>query len=177
MVVFDSTFLTFLFVPNAPCGVDRPKERIDFLISDLHGSGERIRIPAPALSEVLIRTGHSTKQILHELTRSPRFQVEPFDTRAAIEAAIMAIEATKKGSKRGDSSGTWAKVKYDRQIVAIAKVLNARVIYSEDIELRSLAESRGLTAKGISDCRLPYPQKPNDSGKLFPEIDGDPNEK
>src|SRR5712664_2342118 len=82
MVVFDSTFLTFLFVPNAKCGVDRPKDRIDFLISDLHGKGERIRVPAPALSELLVRTGYSTQQILNELTRSPRFQVEPFDTKA-----------------------------------------------------------------------------------------------
>lgn len=139
--------------------MDRPKDRIDFLISDLHSNGERIRVPAPALSELLVRTGHSTSQILHELTRSPRFQVEPFDTRAAIEVASMAREAEKKSSKRGDSSSTWAKVKYDRQIVAVAKVVSARVIYSEDGDIRNIAESCDIQVKGIADCRLPYAPK------------------
>ncbi|SRR6266852_8178005 len=176
MVVFDSTFLTFLFVPNAACSVDRPKDRIDFLISDLHGSGEKIRVPAPALSEVLVRTGHSMQQILHELTQSPRFQVEPFDTRAAIEVALIAIDAKKKGAKRGDSTETWAKVKYDRQIVAIAKVLNARAIYSEDENLRTLGASQGLTAKGMADCPLPYTRK-SQGPILFPDPpQNDPNE-
>src|ERR1700729_2798765 len=99
MVIFDTTFLTFLFVPNAKCGVDRPKDRADFAISDLHGEGEKVGIPAPVLSEILIKTGHSTQQIIHELTKSStRFQVLPFDTIAAIEAAKIAIEAKTKGS-------------------------------------------------------------------------------
>lgn len=170
MVVFDSTFLTFLFVPNAKCDVDRPKERIDFLISDLHGKGERIRVPAPALSELLVRTGHSTQQIINELTRSPRFQVEPFDTKAAIEVAIMAREAQKSGAKRGQSTATWAKVKYDRQIIGTAKAINASVIYSEDIDLRSLAASHGLTAKSIADCPLPYAQRSTGPG-LFGDME------
>ncbi|HEV2388345.1 MAG TPA: hypothetical protein VGS20_13945 [Candidatus Acidoferrales bacterium] len=166
MVVLDSTFLTFLFVPNAKCGVDRPRDRVDFLISDLRGRGERVRVPAPALSELLVRTGHSTQQILHELTQSPRFQVEPFDTRAAIEVALMSIDASKSGAKRAESKDTYAKVKYDRQIVAIAKVLNA-TIYSEDEEVRKLAQSRGLTAKSIADCPLPYASREEGPGPLF----------
>jgi hypothetical protein len=115
MVVFDSSFLIFLFVPNAPCAVDRARDRIDFLIGDLHGKGERIRVPAPALSEILIRTGHSTQQI-----------------------------------------------------VAIAKVLDASVIYSEDEELRKLASANGITAKSLADCRLPY-NKQESNLELFPK--------
>jgi predicted nucleic acid-binding protein len=168
MVVFDSTFLTFVFVPNARCAVDRAKERIDHLIADLHGKGERIRVPAPALSEVLVRTGHSTNEIIKELTRSPRFQVEPFDTKAAVEAAQIAISERKKGSKRGDSAESWAKVKYDRQIVAVAKSLGARTIYSEDKSLRRLAEACGIEAKGIADCPTPpSPDSTSTTGKLF----------
>jgi predicted nucleic acid-binding protein len=159
MVIFDTTFLTFLFVPNAKCSVDRPRERVDFVISDLHGEGEKVGIPAPVLSEILIKTGHSKQKIIHELTKaSTRFQVLPFDTLAAIEAAEIAIEALKKGSKRGDSKETWAKVKYDRQIVAIARVHKARAIYSDDPGLRKLAESVGTTVKGIAECQLPYGQ-------------------
>jgi len=167
MVIFDTTFLTFVFVPNAKCNVDRPKERIDFLISDLHGEGEKVGVPAPALSELLIKTGHSTQQIIHELTaKATRFQVLPFDTIAAIELAQIAIEIAKKGPKRGDSTETWAKVKYDRQIVAIAKVLKARAIFSEDPGLRKLAESLGIAVKGIAECPLPFGSQPT-SGELF----------
>ena len=46
----------------------------------------------------------------------------PFGTRAAVEAAAAHREAMLAGDKREGSSASWAKVKFDRQIVAIAKV-------------------------------------------------------
>src|SRR6202035_3597629 len=99
MEAFDSTFLTLLFVPSARCSIDRGRERIDFLISDIHGRGGRIVIPAPVLGELLIGVGHSRSLILHELTKSPKFIIAPFDTRAALELALIA-EALTKPRKR-----------------------------------------------------------------------------
>jgi hypothetical protein len=166
MDAFDSTFLTFLFVPNAPCAVDRARERIDYLIGGIHGSGDRIVIPSPALSELLIAVGHSRKQILHELTHNPKFLIAPFDTRAALELALMA-QATRKetGKKKGDAGSTWAKVKFDWQIVAIAKVCNVSTIYSEDPDIGKLAASAGMKVKGVGD--LPLPHKPHRGETLF----------
>lgn len=133
MVALDSTFLTFLFIPNAPCTTERAKDRIDYLIGSLQGSGERIVIPSPALAELLIGVGNSRSQILQELTRSPKFLIAPFDTKAALELALLAETVRKQsGKKKGDSGGTWAKVKFDWQIVAIAKAQNVSTIYSED---------------------------------------------
>jgi hypothetical protein len=176
MVIFDTPFLTFLFVPNAPCSVERAYDRINFLISDLHGDGEKIGIPAPALSEILIKTGHSTQLIIHELTKaSTHYQVLPFDTLAAIEAAKIAMEVIKRGgSKRGESAEKWAKIKFDWQIVAIARVVHARIIYSEDASVRKLAESLGMTVKGIAQCQLPPPAQPK-SGRLFSEAPDETN--
>jgi hypothetical protein len=37
------------------------------------------------------------------------------------------------------ADGTWAKIKYDRQIVAIAKVHGVEAIYSDDGNIRSFA--------------------------------------
>ena len=99
MVAFDSTFLTFLFIPNAPCEVDRARERVDYLIGSLQGSGERIVIPSPALAELLIAVGHSRNQILHELTHSPKFLIAPFDTKAALELALFAANHSQTGGK------------------------------------------------------------------------------
>ena len=95
MDAFDSSFLTLLFVPNALCSIDRGRERVDFLISDIHGRGDQILIPTPALSELLIGVGHSRSQILHELTKNPKFILGPFDTRAALELSLM-TEGTQK---------------------------------------------------------------------------------
>lgn len=166
MVVFDTTFLTYLFVPNAKCHIDRPRERITRLIGDLHGEGETIVVPSPALSELLIRTEHSTQLIISELTKSSKFHIRPFDTIAAIELAKITIGAMKKGSKRGTAKDIWNKVKFDRQIVAIAKVWQARIIYSEDPGLKTLAESLGITVKGIADCPLPFSES-SPQGGLF----------
>lgn len=158
MVVFDSTFLTFLFVPNAKCSVDRARDRIENLIGEISGRGDRIIIPTPALSELLVRVGHSKKLILNELTRSQKFLIAPFELRAALEVALMGEEAIKRGDKKGGSTDSWAKVKYDRQIVAIAKVCEASIIYSEDPGLCRLATALKLTAKSVADLSLPTPR-------------------
>ncbi len=157
MVAFDSMFLTFLFVPNAPCETDRAKERIDYLIGSLQGSGERIVIPSPALSELLISVGHSRSQILYELTHSPKFLIAGFDTKEAIELALLADTVRKHsgGKKKGDAGGTWAKVKFDWQIVSISKVQNVSTIYSEDPDIKKLAAFVGITVKGVADLLLP----------------------
>lgn len=166
MDAFDSTFLTFLFVPNAPCAVDRARERVDYLIGGIHGSGDRIVIPSPALSELLIAVGHSRKQILHELTHNPKFWIAPFDTRAALELSLMAEDFLKRtGKKKGDAGGTWAKVKFDWQIVAIAKYCNVSTIYSEDPDIRKLATCAGMKVKSVGD--LPLPHKPFRGETLF----------
>jgi hypothetical protein len=169
MDAFDSSFLTLLFVPSAPCAVERARDRVDYLIGSIHGTGNRIVIPSPALSELLIGVGHSRKQILHDLTHNPKFLIAPFDTRAALELALMA-EAIRKetGKKRGDAGGTWAKVKFDWQIVAIAKVCNVSTIYSEDPDIRKLATGVGIGVKSVSDLRLPDKQY---EGKTLFEMD------
>lgn len=66
-------------------------------------------------------------------------------TRAAID----------RGDKRDGSDATWAKVKYDRQIVAIARVNSASAIYSDDVNLTSFARRGGLRVFSVADLPLP----------------------
>jgi hypothetical protein len=49
----------------------------------------------------------------------------------------------------------WAKVKFDRQIVAIAKVVGATVIYSDDKDVATLAKKQGIETIGVADLPLP----------------------
>ena len=57
----------------------------------------------------------------------------------------------------------WAKVRFDRQIVAIAKVNGVGIIYSTDKDVRKLAVKEGLKAVTLSEPPLP-PEQP---GNLF----------
>ena len=167
MVVLDATMLMLMLrpgtpVPPGPGGVpiDRPKDRIDHLVNEINKSNSKVIIPTPALSEVLVRAGADASQkIVEELTKWSHFQIRPFDTLAAIELAAMLRNAISKNRKRGDSNATWAKLKYDRQIVAIAKVAGASVIYSDDDDVRTIAAEVNIPVKGLADLPLP-PQDP-----------------
>jgi hypothetical protein len=70
----------------------------------------------------------------------------------------MTRRAISRGNKRGGSSATWAKVKYDRQIVAIAKVCGATTIYSDDEDVEALGKTAKIAVTGLSALPLP-PEK------------------
>jgi hypothetical protein len=166
MVGIDATTLMLLLrpgipIPNGPNGlpIDRPKERIEYLVQKLDKTGTNIVIPTPALSEALVRAGVAGSQdLIEKLQKFAVFRIEPFDLRAAIEVAAMSRDAMAGGGKRGQSSATWAKVKYDRQIVAISKVHGVTTIYSDDGDIRALGEKAKIKVVSVADLPLP-PQK------------------
>lgn len=166
MVVIDATTLLLMLrpdtpIPDGPDGVkiDRPKERIEYLVQQLDKAKTKIIIPTPALSEALVRAGvAATQQIVEHLQRYSVFAIEPFDTRASIEVAAITRDALASGRKRGASAATWAKVKYDRQIVAIAKVNGATTIYSDDDDIEKLGRANKINVVSLAALPLP-PEK------------------
>jgi len=83
----------------------------------------------------------------------------PFDERAAVEAAHSTYEAHQAGDKKEGSQSSWSKIKFDRQIVAIAKIENAEVIYSDDDDVRRFAKKCGIRVIGVSELPLPPPKQ------------------
>lgn len=154
MVEFDTTFLTLMFVPGAKHPIANAKERIEFLIRDLHGRGDQIVVPTPALSEMLVKVGHARDDIIKELTKSWRFLIAPFDLRAAVELAMMTDSALTRSEKRDKLGGTWTKVKFDRQIVAIGKVLRVSRIYSEDNGVHAIGKREGIAVHRVADIEI-----------------------
>jgi hypothetical protein len=73
-------------------------------------------------------------QIVEKIKEFQVFEILPFDELSAIE------------------------VKYDRQIVAIARVRQATAIYTDDAALRNIAALLDLNVVGIADLELP-PEK------------------
>ncbi len=164
MVVIDATMLMPFLRPDIPISVsvngvrvERAKERIDYLVKQLEKERTKIIVPTPVLSEILVRAGaEASEKIIEFLQKYSVFRIEPFDTRAAIEVAAMTRELLNgRERKRGTSNATWTKIKFDRQIVAIAKVSNATIIYSDDDDVRQIATRVKIKVRGISDLELP----------------------
>ncbi len=164
MVVIDAAMLLLLLRPESGAPIDshtgKPvaevKEGIDFLVMELEKSRTKLIVPTPALSEVLVRASLSdAPRIVEEINKASVFEIKPFDALAAIEVAAMTRTALGEGDKKAGSSETWAKVKYDRQIIAIAKVAQANVIYSDDLGLRAIAQKAGIAVIGLAELPLP----------------------
>ena len=104
---------------------------------------------------MLIRAGDAGPKYLQELNSSACFRIVSFDQRAAIEAAAAHRDAIGRGDKREGTNAAWAKVKFDRQIVAIAKIEGATSIYSDDEDIQKLGKKSGIAVIGIADLPLP----------------------
>jgi predicted nucleic acid-binding protein len=163
MVVIDSTNLLLMLRPGTPVAldssgapIDRPKDGIEYLVKRLSRDKSKIIIPTPALSEALVKAGAAaSQQIVEELQRYAAFSIEPFDTRAALEVAAMSRAALADGGKKGRSAAPWQKVKYDRQIVAIAKVHGATEVYSDDSNIEVLCEAAKIKMVRLGELPLP----------------------
>jgi len=128
MVVFDNSIFCLTLHPNAKprSTVDRASDRIQHLMEQLRDNKEVIIIPAPVLSEFLVFAGKSAPEYLLKIRETSSLRIEPFDERAAIELADREIAAREKGNKKGSATTSeWQKVKFDRQVVAVALVQGA----------------------------------------------------
>lgn len=151
MVVFDATVLIDLFHPRTHS--DR-KAKLEHLITELQRKKTKIVIPTPALAEFLARAGKARDAYYDRLATAAVFKIGVFDGRAAMECALMLDAALTSGDKRANAK-TWAKAKFDWQIVGIAKVANAHVIYSDDGDLARLGARHGLEVIKTDDLPLP----------------------
>lgn len=163
MVVFDTSVL-LLFLdedaeapqdPETGSPVAQAQERIIHLVEQLSADQTTVIIPTPELSEILVHAGHAGPSWLNSMTGHSAFKIAPFNELAAVELAAINAKAIRSGDKRNGISDPWAKVKFDRQIVAIAKVAHASIVYSDDDNLLKHAVSEGLSARRTRDLPLP----------------------
>ncbi len=166
MVVFDATtMLIFMFPDKVKPPIDKNTRlpvtlitpRIDTLIKQLKKDKTKIVIPSPAFSEMLVKAGDDTQALIDIINKDSVFRVEPFCTLAAVEVAIMARSDPKGDRNSGADKQvlTYAKLKYDRQIVAIAKVHRAKAIYSDDEHIYDLCRNNGIRVIRTEDLPIP----------------------
>ncbi len=141
--------------PSTQKPVERIEDRIEKLTEDLDSESERIIVPTPVLSEFLVLAGNDAPEYLNRLGEKKNLLVKPFDEKAAIELAAIELEDRKGTSKRGPSSRPWTKVRFDRQIIAIARTNGVKRIYSDDEDLRKYAAKVGIEV--VRTWELPLP--------------------
>lgn len=174
MVIMDATTLLLLLYPSASPPIDEStglpvtkcKERIELLLQNLSQANIQVMVPTPVLSEVLVTTGADKARVLNEINNAYAFKIQPFDTLAAVEVSML-TDADLQANKKLTADETKAKVKYDRQIIAIAKVNGVQTIYSDDGKLGAKARSNGIVAIRMAD--LPLPPEPPQTQIPFPE--------
>ena len=163
MVAIDTTFLSLMLNPRARPPQDpatkkpleRVGDRIEKLLEDLDSESERIILPTPVLSEFLVLVGNDGPAYVERLSAMKNILIKPFDVVAAIELAGLEVEDRQKHGKRAGSTSPWAKVRFDRQIVAIAKINQASRMYSDDEDVFKFATRLGIP--GVRTWELPLP--------------------
>jgi hypothetical protein len=164
IITIDSSILLAVINEHAdipPCinsgkNVPYSGPRTKYFLKQCEANGTRILLPAPVLSELLVRADDASETFMTLLGYSSAFYSVPFDQRAALEhAEITKSKITKYGNKRGRLAGDWQKIKFDRQIVAISRVFKAEAIYCADKGLAAHAQFAGIAVKSFSDMELP----------------------
>lgn len=130
--------------------------RAQALVDHVDSQGGSVLIPAPVLAEFLVGIDKSSQQTYINLIKSQScFEVVAFDEIAAIECAQF---PDLKALKQMMASDTTAKVKFDRQILAIAKASGVKEVWTHDKGVYNRCENFGLIAKSLADIS-PAPQQ------------------
>lgn len=156
MVAFDNSIFSIAIHPESKGSVDRASDRVDYLLENLKRLDERIVLPAPAFSEFLVLAKHDGPLYMAKIREMSIFRIEPFDERAAIELADIELSIRARGGKRGSvPEADWQKIKFDRQIVAIAKAHGCKRLYSDDPHIVRHGEDCDLEVIQLADLPLP----------------------
>ena len=158
-VLFDTSILILMLQPDARPPKDPAtgeplayaRQRVEYLLKRLSKARTKILIPAPALAELLAYAGAATDQYVQTFQRNSTFVIAPFGTRAAIECGLAMRSRGIKGQGKGNPR---TKIKFDRQIVAVASVERASTVYSDDEQVRKFAEEAGMSACSTLDLEL-----------------------
>ena len=124
----------------------------------LSGGMEPLIVPMPVVGEFFSVDKDARKNFLPILQDPLVFTLEQFGLRAAIELGDINNGYYASNDKRGGQEGTWAKVKADRLIYAVAKASGAKFMYTDDKGLRTVCEANGISV--IPSWDLPLPVNP-----------------
>lgn len=148
IAVLDTSFITNR---KSPDKTKEEQEKYDLFENLIKQKKIIIAIPTPVITELL---SGPVKKVSNEVL-GKNIKVLPFDYRASIECAdIFGYK-----NKQKEPEGSKAKIKFDCQIIAIAKANNITTIYTDDEQLTKRAKKLGIEV--ISSEELPLEAQPS----------------
>ena len=148
IAVLDTSFITNW---KSPDKTKEEQEKYDLFENLIKQKKIIIAIPTPVITELL---SGPVKKVSNEVL-GKNIKVLPFDYRASIECAdIFGYK-----NKQKEPEGSKAKIKFDCQIIAIAKANNITTIYTNDEQLTKRAKKLGIEV--ISSEELPLEAQPS----------------
>lgn len=140
------------------CG-DPSDERVklEHLLAVLDKKNGVVIIPTPSISEFLVAADQASHDLMEILQNKSSVRLCPFDLAAAYECSQINAAALGRGNKRDGAKHdkAWQHIKFDRQIVAIAKCNGAQLIISNDEGVRNCAKRLGISALSVSELDFP----------------------
>lgn len=130
------------------------RQKLVLLIQDISNRKEPVGIPAPAWAEYLVKAETATPEIMKNILGRRAIKILPFGMAEALETAEI-------GKRLAKPTEDWQHVKYDRQILAIAKTQNARVVYSSDKTIIKEGALLDIPVCELKDLPLPPQQELN----------------
>lgn len=156
MVIFDTNVLITFVTSDSN---DLSYLRISNLFDELTKKQTVVGIAAPSWAEFLVKTNEATKDLISIVNKNSSIKILPFDMAAAAESAfILRTIISSSGDKRGGNDSSWQQIKFDRQILAIARVNQAEMIYTNDNELIKEANKLNIKTCKTEDLMLPQLQ-------------------
>ena len=148
IAVLDTSFITNW---KSPDKTKEEQEKYDLFENLIKQKKIIIAIPTPVITELF---SGPVKKVSNEVL-GKNIKVLPFDYRASIECAdIFGYK-----NKQKEPEGSKAKIKFDCQIIAIAKANNITTIYTDDEQLTKRAKKLGIEV--ISSEELPLEAQPS----------------
>jgi len=153
-VLIDTNALIKLLDPRTAVEVSA---RLKGLLQDIDLTNGQLIIPVQVVGEYTSGADQAGQEVLAKLLGNRRIKVANFDHVAAVECAMMDKVAIASGNKRAPLTRevSWQKVKVDRQIVAIARVLKVDRIISTDGDIPQIAKAVGVPCIAVEDLPLP----------------------
>jgi predicted nucleic acid-binding protein len=142
--VIDANVLIALFTTGHE---DKRDARIRGLIKDTRAARGRLVIPSPALAEFSVGASDAELDFLNSQSI---FKIAPFDAVTALECGFLIRDVFARDGKKNRQ-----KIKFDLQILAIAKAQGARRLITNDEQLRKRAIQFGIQGIDLTDLPIP----------------------
>ena len=130
------------------------------LLNNIKSSGQTFIVPTPVLGEVFVKQDDSGRINTRKLYDSLKFKIIPFDQFAAIAFADWWGPALDR-KEHIERNVTRNLLRADYLILAVAKAQNAKIIYTEDEDMKKLAIDMGFIAASGSDLQPLQPDMIN----------------